>query len=248
MRDKIILEKVSVRYRLPKEQIRTIKEFAIQSLWRRVEYEEFWGLVDISLQVARGETLGVIGCNGSGKSTLLKLVAGIIKPAAGRVWVDGKVAPLIELGAGFDTELTGRENIYLSGSILGVSRASMEARMPEIIEFSGLQEFIDSPLRTYSTGMMFRLGFAIATACDPEILLLDEVLAVGDANFQDKSFARINSFRDNGATTLLVSHDLGKVKELCNRTLWLDRGKVAALGETEVVVGQYEAANRARHA
>jgi ABC-2 type transport system ATP-binding protein len=248
MQAKIILENVSVRYRLPKERIRTIKEFAIQSLWRRVEYEEFWGLTDISMQVAEGETLGIIGCNGAGKSTLLKLVAGIVKPVDGRFWSDGKVAPLIELGAGFDTELTGRENIYLSGSILGVSRAAMQPRVAEIIEFSGLQDFIDSPLRTYSTGMMVRLGFAIATTCDPEILLLDEVLAVGDANFQQKSFARINSFRENGATTLLVSHDLGKVKELCHRTLWLDRGKVAALGETGEVVALYEAANRARHA
>jgi ABC-type polysaccharide/polyol phosphate transport system ATPase subunit len=248
MQAKIILENVSVRYRLPKERIRTIKEYAIQSLWRRVDYEEFWGLTDISMQVAEGETLGIIGCNGAGKSTLLKLVAGIIKPVDGRFWSDGKVAPLIELGAGFDTELTGLENIYLSSSILGVSRAAMQPRVPEIIEFSGLQEFIDSPLRTYSTGMMVRLGFAIATACDPEILLLDEVLAVGDANFQQKSFARINSFRESGATTLLVSHDLGKVKELCHRTLWLDRGKVAALGETGEVVALYEAANQARHA
>ena len=242
---KIILENVSVRYRLPKERIRTIKEFAIQSIWRRVEYEEFWGLVDVSLEVTRGETLGIIGRNGAGKSTLLKLVARIIKPVAGRFWLDGKVAPLIELGAGFDSELTGRENIFLSGSILGVRRATMQQKISEIVEFSGLQDFIDSPLRTYSTGMMIRLGFAIATTCDPDILLLDEVLAVGDANFQKKSFARINAFRENGATTLFVSHDLGKVKELCNRVLWLDRGKVAALGAAEDVVAMYEAFSRA---
>lgn len=244
MQPKIILENVSVRYRLPKERIRTIKEFAIQSIWRRVEYEEFWGLVDVSLEVLPGETLGIIGFNGAGKSTLLKLVAKIMKPVAGRLWVDGKVAPLIELGAGFDSELTGRENIYLSGSILGISRAEMNRRIPEIVEFSELGDFIDSPLRTYSTGMMIRLGFAIATACDPEILLLDEVLAVGDTNFQKKSLARINSFRENGATTLWVSHDLGRVRELCNRTLWLDRGKVAAFGETEEVVASYEAFSR----
>lgn len=244
MQTKIVLENVSVRYRLPKERIRTIKEFAIQSIWRRVEYEEFWGLVDVSMQVMRGETLGIIGFNGAGKSTLLRLVARIMKPVAGRLRVDGKVAPLIELGAGFDSELTGRENIYLSGSILGISRLEMQQRIQGILEFSELQDFIDSPLRAYSTGMILRLGFAIATTCDPDILLLDDVLSVGDANFQKKSFARINSFRGNGATTLFVSHDLGKVRELCNRTLWLNRGKVAALGETEEVVALYEAFSR----
>jgi ABC-2 type transport system ATP-binding protein/lipopolysaccharide transport system ATP-binding protein len=241
MQPNIVLEDVSVRYRLPKERVRSIKEFAIQSLLRRLEYEEFWALVNVSFQVAPGEMLGIIGHNGAGKSTVLKLVARVMKPIAGRVRVEGRLAPLIELGAGFDFELTGRENIYLCGSILGISRREMQWRLPEIVEFSELQDFIESPLRAYSTGMVVRLGFAIATACDPDVLLLDEIMAVGDAHFQKKSSRRISEFRGKGATIMFVSHNLAQVQDLCDRVVWLERGRVMAWGQSREVVAAYEA-------
>jgi ABC-2 type transport system ATP-binding protein len=244
MQPKIIFQDVSVRYRLPKERIRTFKEFAIQSLFRKVEYEEFWVFRDISFHIAPGEVMGIVGRNGAGKSTLLKLVARVMKPVTGQVEVNGKVTPLLELGAGFDYELTGQENIYLFGSILGISRKEMNRRLGKIIEFSELGDFIDSPLRTFSSGMVTRLGFAVATAIDPDILLLDEILAVGDAGFQKKCLEVIHNFRDSGVTILFVTHNLAQIRTLCDKVVWLDGGKVRAWGDAPAVLDQYEASLR----
>jgi ABC-2 type transport system ATP-binding protein len=244
MRPKIIFQDVSVRYRLPKERIRTFKEFAIQSLFRKVEYEEFWVFHDITLDIAPGEVMGIVGRNGAGKSTLLKLVARVMKPVKGHVVVNGKVTPLLELGAGFDYELTGQENIYLFGSILGISRKEMNKKLGKIIEFSELGDFIDSPLRTFSSGMVTRLGFAVATAVEPDILLLDEILAVGDAGFQQKCLEVIHNFRDSGITILFVSHNPTQMRTLCDKVVWLDGGEVRAWGDAPAILDQYEASKR----
>jgi ABC-2 type transport system ATP-binding protein len=244
MPPKIVFQDVAVRYRLPKERIRTFKEFAIQSLFRKVEYEEFWVFRDISFHIAPGEVMGIVGRNGAGKSTLLKLVARVMKPVTGQVEVNGKVTPLLELGAGFDYELTGQENIYLFGSILGISRKEMNKKLGKIIEFSELGDFIDSPLRTFSSGMVTRLGFAVATAIDPDILLLDEILAVGDAGFQKKCLEVIHNFRDSGVTILFVTHNLAQIRTLCDKVVWLDGGKVRAWGDAPAVLDQYEASLR----
>ena len=244
MQPKIIFQDVSVRYRLPKERIRTFKEFAIQSLFRKVEYEEFWVFHDITFHIAPGEVMGIVGRNGAGKSTLLKLVARVMKPVKGHVGVNGKVTPLLELGAGFDYELTGQENIYLFGSILGINRKEMNKKLGKIIEFSELGDFIDSPLRTFSSGMVTRLGFAVATAIEPDILLLDEILAVGDAGFQQKCLEVIHNFHRSGVTILFVSHNLAQMRTLCDKVVWLDGGKVRAWGDAPAVLDQYEASMR----
>jgi len=240
----LVLHEVSVHYRLPKERIRSFKEFVIKSLTKRVEYEEFRALQGVSLEVAPGEMLGIIGPNGAGKSTLLKVAARILKPFRGEVRVAGRVAPLIELGGGFDHELTGRENVYLFGSILGMGRREMDRKYEDIVDFAELADFMDAPLRTYSSGMLTRLGFAVATAVDAEILLLDEVLAVGDQAFQEKCRDRIAEFRRQGVTILLVSHDLEQVCTHCHRALWLERGQVKALGPATEVAVAYRAASR----
>jgi len=240
MSAKIAFQDVSVRYRLPVDRIRTLKEFALKSLWRKVKYEEFWVLKNISFQVEPGEMLGVIGRNGAGKSTLLKLVARVMKPFRGQVQANGRVTPLLELGAGFDLELTGYENIFLFGSILGIGYREMRPKLPRIMDFSELKDFLDSPLRTFSSGMITRLGFSVATAVDPDILLLDEILSVGDAGFQKKSLKVIEKFRRAGVTILFVSHDLKQVRTLCDRTLWLHEGAVRAWGGTPGVLAQYE--------
>ena len=235
----IILEDVAVRYRVPQERIPSFKEYMIRWVKGEVSYQEFWALQHIHLQVNRGEVLGIIGPNGAGKSTLLKVIARVLRPTKGRVRINGKVAPLLELGAGFDFELTGRENIFLNGAILGYSRTNIEERFDRIVAFAGLGEFIDAPLRTYSTGMVARLGFAVATDVRPEILIVDEILGVGDAEFQTKSFERIQSFQAAGTTILLVSHSLGKVEEMCSRAIWLDHGEEMAAGPTKTVINHY---------
>ncbi len=241
----IRVENVSVRYRLPRERITSVKDYAIRMLKRQIHYDEFWALRNISLEVYRGETLGIIGRNGAGKSTLLKLIARVLRPTSGRVWVRGRVAPLLELGAGFDHELTGRENIYLNGTILGFSAADLERRFDRIVEFAGVREFIDLPLRTYSTGMVARLGFAIATDVQPDILILDEVLSVGDQEFQTKSAARMQLLRRHGDAILLVSHALDSVKALCHRVAWLDHGELRAVGSPDTIVAEYQKASGA---
>lgn len=235
----IRLEQVSVRYRVPRERIGTFREYVIRSLQRRINHDEFWALRDVNLEVYKGEVLGVVGRNGAGKSTLLKVVARVLRPTTGRVWVKGQVAPLLGFGAGFHHELTGRENIFLNGTLLGFSRKEMEEKFERIVDFAELWDFIEAPLRTYSSGMVTRLGFAIATDVKPAILILDEVLAVGDEAFQQKSAARIEAFRKQGATILLVSHSAATIEAMCQRAIWIDKGMVKAVGETGMVLKAY---------
>ncbi len=235
----IILDNVSVHYRVAQERIPSFKEYAIRWMQGRVKTNSLWALKNITLDIRRGEVFGLIGQNGAGKSTLLKVVARVLRPTRGRVRLYGRVAPLLELGAGFDSELTGRENIYLNGALLGMTREEIEERMESMIEFAGLKEFIDAPLRTYSTGMFARLGFSIATAKRPEILIVDEILGVGDAEFQTKSYERIQSFQAAGTTILLVSHSMERVEEICTRAAWLDHGELVSLGTAKAVVNQY---------
>lgn len=235
----ILMENVSVRYRIPQEKIPSLKEYAIRRLKRTLAYHDFWALDGVSLSVYPGEVLGIIGPNGAGKSTLLKVISRVLRPMRGRVRIKGRVSPLLELGAGFDYELTGRENIFLNGTILGFSVKEIAARLDRIVEFSGLREFIDSPLRTYSSGMVARLGFSVATDVQPDILIIDEILAVGDADFQKKSMNRIISFQNMGSTILLVSHSLESIQNICNRAIWLDRGRLAYDGMPEEVIQRY---------
>ena len=235
------LEGVAKRFRLYRDrQVRTVKDLFVRGRsWGLFSGEEMWALRDVSLVLPRGRMVGIIGSNGSGKSTLLKVVGGILKPTLGTVAVSGRVSALIELGAGFHPEFTGRENVYVNGVLLGLTRAEIRERFDEIVAFAGLQVFIDSPVKTYSSGMYMRLGFAIAVTVDPDILLIDEVLAVGDEAFQHKCVGKIQEFKARGKTIVLVSHDLGSVERLCDEAVWLDAGRVMAAGPTREIVGRY---------
>lgn len=236
------LKDISVQYRLVKKRPKTFQEYVINYLkGKRIYTETLWALRDISLDIYRGESIGIIGPNGAGKSTLLKVVSSVIKPIDGEVIVKGKIAPLIEVSAGFDHELTGRENIYLNASILGFSRKEIDERYNSIIDFSEMRDFIDTPLKNYSSGMIARLGFSIATEVNPDILIVDEVLAVGDIHFRRKSRDRIMDFRKRGITILFVSHSMQEVKALCDRVLWLDHGRMKIIGEPEEVIREYQA-------
>lgn len=235
----VALRDVSVRYRLPRERIHSFKDFAIRWMKRKIVYDEFWALRDVSLDIRRREVFGIIGANGAGKSTLLRLIARVLTPTTGRVTVRGRVAPLLELGAGFDPELTGRENVYFNGAILGYRRAEVEARFDRIVDFAGVREFIDLPLRMYSSGMVARLGFAVATDIEPDILIVDEVLSVGDAEFMHRSEQRIRQLRAKSEAVIMVSHDLGVMRDMCQRVAWLDHGRLRAVGPSGEVVDQY---------
>lgn len=240
MKPVIILDNISVRYRAPEEKVGSFKEYAIRLLKRQVRIKEFSALSNVSMQVNEGEVIGIVGRNGAGKSTLLKVVSRVLIPTEGRVRLRGRVSPLLELGAGFHPELTGRENMFLNGTLLGHKRREVETRMDEIIEFAELGTFIDAPLRTYSSGMIARLGFSIATTWKPDILILDEILAVGDENFRIKCNARIAYFRGEGTTTLLVSHSTNNIESLCSRAVWLDHGEVKASGSVQEIIGLYQ--------
>ena len=235
----IKIENVSLRYYVRRERVNSFKEYAIRKVQGKIVTEEFWALRDVSFTVNKGEVFGIIGENGAGKSTLLKLVARVLKPNMGRVWVKGNVAPLLSVGAGFHQELTGRENVYLNGTLLGFKHKEMDAKLESIVEFSELANFIDAPIRTYSSGMVARLGFAVATDSQPDILIVDEVLAVGDEAFQAKCYKRIESYKAQGMTTLLVTHSSERIRAMCNRVAWLEGGKVKMLGITEEVVDDY---------
>ena len=239
----ISLENVSVSYRLPSERIGTFKEYAIRALQRKIKIQNFWALTDVNLEVHKGEVFGLIGNNGAGKSTMLKVISKVLKPSKGRVMVFGKIAPLLELGAGFHPELSGRENVFLNGALLGYSRAEMEAVFDDIVEFSELDQFINSPIRTYSSGMYARLGFAVATAHVPEILILDEILSVGDEAFQRKCNLRMKNFQQSGATVLMVSHGLDMMEGMCDRIAWIDHGKVLKIGEPKETIAAYRGEN-----
>ena len=235
----ITLENVTVRYKVAKEQVRTFKEYAIRRIQGRIQEDEFLALKDINLNVEKGEVFGLIGANGAGKTTLLRLVARVMRPSQGRVRVVGSVAPLLAMGAGFHNELTGRENVYLNGAMLGFTKEEMDEKFSRIVDFAEIWDFIDAPLRTYSSGMMARLGFAVATDSMPDILIVDEVLSVGDSAFQEKSYNRIQSFQNNGATTLLVTHGMETVKKMCTRVAWLDSGEIRQIGNPGEVVDAY---------
>ena len=235
----IHLENISVRYRAPEEPYRSLKEFVIQLIRRQVKMHDFWALKDVSLDVFRGEMVGIIGRNGAGKTTLLKIVSRVLSPTKGRLIVEGKVAPLLEFGAGFQPEMTGRENISLNGSLLGHSQREINDQLPHILNFAQLGGFIDAPIRKYSSGMIARLGFAIATSWKPEILLLDEILAVGDEAFKNKCLSRIDGFREDGSTILLVTHNLNTVLSKCDRAIWVEHGSIIKTGEVKHVVDTY---------
>ncbi|MFN3412750.1 MAG: ABC transporter ATP-binding protein [Thermoanaerobaculum sp.] len=236
----IRLDDVWLRYRVPEEAIRSFKEFAIRRLRGDLVFKHFWALQEISLDVSKGEVVGVVGRNGAGKTSLMKLVSRVVRPTRGRVRVAGRVAPLLGLGAGFHDELTGRENIYLASAILGFSREDVSKRFERIVSFAELEEFIDRPLRTYSSGMRARLGFAVATDVPPDVLILDEVLAVGDAPFQEKCKARIRQFRENGATVLVVSHHASTIQALCSRAILLDHGRLLFDGPVAQTLKTYQ--------
>ena len=235
----IRLDKVSVRYRLPEERIATFKEYMIRRLQKRVRYNSFLALNGVDIEVEKGEIFGIVGRNGAGKSTLLKVISRVLVPTEGRVWIKGRVSPLLELGAGFHPELTGRENVFLNGTLLGHSRREIEDHMEEIIEFAELGAFIEAALRTYSSGMVARLGFAVATTWKPEILILDEVLSVGDEAFQLKCQNRMEAFRQEQVTTLIVTHSMQTVEALCTRAAWIDHGVVKAVGPPGEVIKEY---------
>lgn len=240
----IEVQDVTMRFNLSEERTDTLKEYFIKLVSGRLHYIPFLALDRVSFRVKRGEALALIGKNGSGKSTMLKILAGVLYPTEGAVKVKGTIAPLIELGAGFDLELTGRENIYMNGAILGHDRQFMDLHFQEIVDFSELDDFIDVPLKNYSSGMIARLGFSVATIVKADILVVDEVLAVGDFRFQEKCHRRIAQLLENGTTLLFVSHNAAQVKALCPKSLWLEHGKVMAFGNTEEVFALYENAYR----
>lgn len=236
----IRFENVSMKFRKTSEKITSFKEYIIKKIKGKVQYDEFVALDNINLEIGKGEVVGFVGLNGAGKSTLLKIVASVQKPTTGKVIINGKVSPLLELGAGFDNDLTGRENILLNGLILGYSRELIKEKMEEIIDFAELKEFIDTPIKNYSSGMKARLGFSVATAKVPEILIVDEVLSVGDGRFRKKSEQKMVEIIKSDATVLFVSHSLEQIRRLCTKVVWLEKGKVKMVGETKEVCDAYE--------
>ncbi|MDD7402911.1 MAG: ABC transporter ATP-binding protein [Butyribacter sp.] len=236
----VSVNNVGMRFNLSQERVDNLKEFVIKFLRRDLKYNEFWALKDIDFEIKKGERVGVLGLNGSGKSTLLKVVSGVLKPSVGSIETRGVIAPLLELGAGFSAEYTGRENIYLYGSVLGYTKEFLDEKFDEIVDFSGLGEFIEVPLKNYSSGMKARLGFSIATVVEPDILILDEVLSVGDKKFRKKSENKIMSMFDEGVTVLFVSHSLEQVKRLCDKAIILDSGRLVAKGPVEKVARIYK--------
>jgi len=230
---------VSMRFRMANDNIRSIKEYVVQLIKGKIQYNEFEALKNVSFDVKRGEVVGLIGHNGAGKSTILKVISGILKPTEGSVSVRGNIAPMLELGSGFDMDMTGRENIFLNGAILGYSEEFLKSKYNEIVAFSEIGQFIDVPLRNYSSGMIARLAFSIATVVVPEVLIVDEVLAVGDAAFQEKSYKRMMELMHGGTTVLFVSHSLPQIRSMCNRVVWLDHGQVKMFGDTKEVCDVY---------
>lgn len=236
----IEVKDVEMHFNMNKEKIDSLKEYVIKLAKRQLMYEDFVALDKVSVDIKKGEAFGIIGYNGSGKSTLLKAIAGILKPTSGSIKVYGTIAPLIELGAGFDLDLTARENIFLNGSVLGFSKKTISDKFDEIVEFSELRDFLDVPMKNYSSGMVARIGFSVATMVRSDILIVDEILSVGDMLFQQKCEQRINALMQGGTTVLIVSHSLEQIRRLCSRVLWLDHGKIKMLGDTKTVCDAYE--------
>lgn len=235
----IEVDHVSMLFNMSSEKVDNLKEYFVRLVTRKLNFEEFWALRDVSFKIEKGDRLGVMGFNGAGKSTLLKVVAGVLKPTTGSVKVRGVIAPMLELGAGFDMNYTGKENIFLYGATMGYSRKFLEEKYDEIVEFSELGKFINTPMKNYSSGMKSRLGFAIATAVKPDILILDEVLSVGDATFKEKSEQRIMELMDDGVTVLFVSHSTERVKKICNKAIILTKGQLVASGDAESICKIY---------
>lgn len=231
---------VSMLFNMSSEKVDSIKEYFIRLATRRLNYNEFWALKDVSFKVEKGDRVGIMGFNGAGKSTLLKVIAGVIKPTTGSVKVRGVIAPMLELGAGFDINYTGRENVFLYGATMGFSRKFLEEKYDEIVEFAELGKFIDSPMKNYSSGMKSRLGFAIATSVKPDVLILDEVLSVGDAAFKEKSEQRIMDLMEDGVTVLFVSHSTERVQKICNKAIILTKGQMVASGDAESICNIYK--------
>lgn len=236
----IQIEHLTVEFNLSKEKIDTLKDFVIKFFKRKLEYNHFYALQDVSFSLKKGDRLGILGLNGAGKSTLLKVIAGVYKPSSGCVKKQGILAPLLELGAGFENEYTARENVFLYGSILGYSKEFLNSKFDQIIEFAELKDFVDVPVKNFSSGMRSRLGFAICTLVEPDILILDEVLSVGDSKFRQKSEARVKEMFQKGATVLFVSHSLEQVKKICNKAMILDHGKLISFGDIDQVARTYE--------
>lgn len=234
---------VTMKFRMANDNIRSLKEFVVQKAKRKIHYNDFVALDNVSLSARRGEVIGLIGNNGAGKSTLLKIISGILTPTEGTVAVHGHVVPMLELGSGFDPDMTGRENVFLNGAILGYSEQFLNAKYDEIIAFSELEDrFINMPLRNYSSGMKMRLAFSVATVIEPEILIVDEILSVGDARFSNKSLERMMQLMSGGTTVLLVSHSIKQIRSMCNRVLWLEKGQVKKVGTADEVCNAYESA------
>lgn len=240
-RELLRVEHVGMEFNLSKERVNDFREYAIRIFrGQKIKQDEFWALRDITFTLEEGDRIGILGLNGAGKSTLLKVIAGVFKPTEGKVVRKGKIVPLLELGAGFDKNYTGRENIFLYGAVLGYSRKYMEEKYDEIVKFSGLEKFIDVPIKNYSSGMKSKLGFSIATIAEPEILILDEVLSVGDAKFRKKSERKIRKMMKEGTAVLFVSHSLQQVQRICNKAMILDQGRMIALGEVNEIAQMYE--------
>ena len=236
----IELKNVSLKYNMSKEKVLSFKEYIIKFIKNELHYEEFWALKNITMKIEKGEVVGLVGFNGAGKSTLLKIISQIIEPTTGTVKVNGKISPLIELGTGFDFDLTARENIYLNGYILGYSKKFINKSFEEIVDFAELSEFIDVPLKNFSSGMVARLGFAISTIVKPDILIVDEILSVGDFKFQEKSLNKIKSMMKDGVTVLMVSHSLDQIEKMCNRVVWLENGSIKKIVLTKEICSEYK--------
>lgn len=237
----IILKNVSMKFNLGVEKDNSLKMIFINLFTpkKKKKKEYFWALKDIDFRINKGDVVGIIGANGAGKSTLLKVVSGVYKPTTGSVEVNGKISPMIELGAGFDGELTARENIYLNGAILGYSKEFLESKFDEIVEFSELKDFLDVPVKNFSSGMVAKLAFSISTIVDPEVLIVDEILSVGDIKFQEKSKNKMMSMIKGGTTVLYVSHSIASIKELCSKVIWLDHGKIVKMGDAKPICDEY---------
>ncbi len=237
------LKDIEMHFNMSKEKLQSLKEYLLKFLKRELQYEDFIALNGVTLNIEKGDVFGIVGLNGSGKSTLLKIISGILTPTKGSVVTRGVIAPLIELGAGFDLELTARENIYLNGSVLGFSKKYIDEHFDEIVEFSEMQDFLDTPMKNYSSGMIARIGFAIATMTVPDILIVDEILAVGDFKFQEKCEVRINEMMNNGHTTVIVvSHSMGQIERLCRHCAWLEHGNLKMVGDCATVCEAYKSA------
>ena len=239
----IEVNNVSMRFNMAKEKHESLKEYFLAAVQGRLQFEEFYALRDVSLTVERGDFYGLVGLNGSGKSTLLKVISGVFKPSAGSVTVRGTIAPLIELGAGFDFDLTARENIFLNGTVLGMTPKYIREKFDEIVEFSELRDFLDIPLKNYSSGMVSRLAFAVATTTKPDVLIADEILAVGDFLFQQKCEARMQELMGGGTTVILVSHSIEQIERMCNKVTWLEKGRVRMQGSCGAVCAAYKELN-----